>query len=343
MGKTVLITGGAGFIGSNLVRYLFENYPGDQIIVLDALTYAGNLDNIPEEIRSDTRFTFWYGNIKNGQLVNELVSQSDVVIHFAAETHVARSIFDNTIFFETDVLGTQVVANAALRSVESMERFIHISTSEVYGTAAKVPMSEEHPLNPTNPYASAKTGADRLVNSYWLTYEIPAIIIRPFNTYGPNQHLEKVIPRFITSALMDESLTVHGSGQNTRDWLFVDDLCQALDLVMHADLATVKGKVINFGTGVDTSVHAIAKTILDKLGKSRSLLTFSQERPGQIRRHVSSTAKAWEALGWKAKTDLDHGLDQTIHWYQENPDWWRRLIWMRQVPIKLRDGTVILQ
>lgn len=342
MAKTILITGGAGFIGSNFVRYVFQNYPAYQIVVLDALTYAGNLDNIPESIRSDSRFTFWYGNIRNGQLVNDLVSHSDVIVHFAAESHVARSIFDNAIFFETDVLGTQVVANAAVRSYESVERFIHISTSEVYGTAAQVPMSEEHPLNPTNPYASAKTGADRLVNSYWLTYDVPAIIVRPFNTYGPNQHLEKVIPRFITSTLLDEPLTIHGSGENTRDWLYVNDLCQALDIVMHTDLAKVKGQVINLGTGVDTSVNDIAKMVLDKLGKPTSSMTYMSDRPGQIQRHISSTAKAWKVLGWKAVTDLDHGLDKTIQWYKENPDWWRKLLWMRQVPIKLKDGGIYL-
>jgi len=215
--KTILVTGGAGFIGSNFVRYLFEAYPDLHITVLDALTYAGNMDSIPENIRNDARFDFWYGNVRNGELVNKLVPESDVVIHFAAESHVARSIFDNTVFFETDVLGTQVVANAVLRHVDSVERFIHISTSEVYGTALQIPMTEEHPLNPCTPYASAKTGADRLVYSYWVTYKIPAIIVRPFNTYGPNQHLEKVIPRFITSALQDEPLTIHGSGQNTRD------------------------------------------------------------------------------------------------------------------------------
>lgn len=342
MAKKVLITGGAGFIGSNFLRYVFRNYPGYQIVVLDALTYAGNLDNIPEDIRSDTRFTFWYGNIRNGQLVNDLVSQADVIVHFAAESHVARSIFDNAIFFETDVLGTQVVANAVVRSYESVERFIHISTSEVYGTATQVPMSEEHPLNPTNPYASAKTGADRLVNAYWLTYDIPAVIIRPFNTYGPNQHLEKVIPRFITSTLLDEPLTIHGDGENTRDWLYVNDLCQALDLVMHTDLARVKGQVINLGTGVDTSVNDIAKMVLDKLGKSTSSMTYMSDRPGQIQRHIASTAKAREVLGWKAVTDLDHGLDKTIQWYKDNPEWWRRLLWMKQVPIKLKDGKTYL-
>jgi len=338
--KTILITGGAGFMGSNFVRYLFENYPDYHITVLDALTYAGNVENIPESIKNDTRFTFWYGNVRNGELVNELVSKSDMVVHFAAESHVARSIFDNAIFFETDVLGTQVLANAVLKYGESVERFIHISTSEVYGTALEIPMTEEHPLNPASPYASAKVGADRLVYSYWVTYDIPAIIIRPFNNYGPNQHLEKVIPRFITSALRDEPLTVHGSGENTRDWIYVEDLCQALDRVMHTSLDKVKGQAINIGTGKDVAIKEIAEIVVDKLGKPKSLITHTVDRYGQVMKHVSSTDKALAVLGWKAETDFNRGITKTIAWYQQNIDWWQKLLWMRHVPMKTKDGKV---
>ena len=338
--KAILITGGAGFIGSNFVRYLFENYPSYHITVLDALTYAGNVENIPESIKNDSRFTFWYGNVRNGELVNELVSKSDVIIHFAAESHVARSIFDNAIFFETDVLGTQVVANAVLKNQDSVERFIHISTSEVYGTALETPMPEEHPLNPASPYASAKAGADRLVYSYWVTYDIPAIIIRPFNNYGPNQHLEKVIPRFITSALLDEPLTVHGSGENTRDWIYVEDLCQALDRVMHTGLDKVKGQVINIGTGRDIAIKAIAEIVLDKLGKPKSLITHTTDRYGQVMKHVSSADKAFQLLGWKAETNFGEGITKTITWYEQNRDWWEKLLWMRHVPMKTKDGKV---
>lgn len=338
--REILVTGGAGFIGSNFVRYLFDNYPDYQITVIDALTYAGNIDNIAEEIKNDSRFSFWYGNVRNGELIDDLVSKADVVVHFAAESHVARSIFDNTIFFKTDVLGTQVVANAVLKNYESVERFIHISTSEVYGTASETPMSEEHPLNPTTPYAAAKAGADRLVYSYWVTYDIPAIIIRPFNNYGPNQHLEKVIPRFITSALLDESLTVHGSGQSTRDWVYVGDVCQALDRVMHIGLDKVKGQAINIGTGKDTAISAIADMVLTKLDKPQSLITHMGDRPGQVDRHISSTDKALNIMGWKAETDFDRGLTQTIDWYRQNRDWWQKLLWMRHVPIKTKDGKV---
>src|SRR4030067_192534 len=236
--KTILVTGGAGFIGSNLVKDLLRNYPDYKVVVLDALTYAGSLDNFPSEIRNNSHFDFWQGNVMNSEIVGELVDKADIVFHLAAESHVARSIYDNKKFYDTDVLGTQTVANAVLKY--GVERFIHISTSEVYGTALTVPMAEDHPLNPTSPYAAAKTGADRLVYSYWVTYDIPAVIIRPFNTYGPNQHLEKAIPRFITSAIMDEPLTIHGSGDNTRDWNYVEDVCRALDKAMHTSLVKVK-------------------------------------------------------------------------------------------------------
>ncbi len=335
--KTVLITGGMGFIGSNLIKFLFNNYDYE-IIVLDALTYAGNMGNIPDEIKKDSRFTFWYGNIKSAALVDELVAKSDVVVHLAAETHVSRSIYDNAVFFETDVLGTQTIANAVLK--HPVDRFIHVSTSEVYGTALRVPMDEEHPLNPTTPYASAKVGGDRLVYSYWNTYGIPAIILRPFNQYGANQHLEKVIPRFITSALLDEPLTIHGSGEYTRDWTYVEDMCQALDKIIHSDIDIIKGQVINIGMGRDISIREVASIILDLMGKPKELLTYGSDRPGQVDRHIASTDKAFQLLGWKAETNFEDGIIKAIKWYTENRDWWRSLLWMRQVLTKSKDGKI---
>jgi dTDP-glucose 4,6-dehydratase len=339
MRRTILVTGGAGFIGSSFVRYLLENYNDYAVIVLDALTYAGNGDNFANGIARCPRFTFWYGNVRNPEIVNELVGKADAIVHFAAESHVARSIFDNAVFYETDVLGTHVVANAMVKH-PNVERFIHISTSEVYGSAVEEPMTEDHPLNPMSPYASAKAGADRLVYSYWATYGIPAVIIRPFNTYGPRQHLEKAIPRFITSALSEEPLTIHGAGDSARDWVYVSDLCQGIDRALHADLATVKGQVINLGTGRDTTVLEIARMIVDKMGKSRALLTSIGDRPGQVERHIAGTDRARRLLGWEATTSLEEGLDRTIEWYSANPDWWRRLVWMRSVPIKTVRGQV---
>jgi len=308
--------------------------------VLDALTYAGNIENIPENIQNDKRFSFWYGNIKNSGLVGELVSKVDTVVHFAAESHVARSIFDNTIFFETDVLGTQVIANAVLKYQDSIDRFVHISTSEVYGSSLTNPMTEDHPMNPPSPYAAAKAGADRLVYSYWATYNIPAIIIRPFNIYGPNQHLEKAVPRFITSALRDEPLTIHGSGENTRDWTYVTDLCIALDRVIQASSDKVKGQVFNIGSGRDVAIKRIANLIIEKLNKPKSLITNIGDRPGQVARHIAGTSKALETLGWKPTIEFDNGLDKTIEWYNRNSDWWSKKLWMRHVPIKTRDGNI---
>jgi dTDP-glucose 4,6-dehydratase len=332
----LLITGGAGFIGSALVRDLIERYPRYSIMVLDALTYAGSLDNFPETLRTNPNFRFCHGNVRNTALVEELVADADVVVHFAAETHVPRSLHDTVAFFETDVLGTQAVVASALK--RRVQRFIHISSSEVYGTADFIPMTEEHPLNPTPPYASAKAGADRLVYAYYVTYGLPCLILRPFNTYGPHQHLEKVIPRFITSALMGEPLTIHGDGSHSRDWLYVEDLCKAVDQAIHADLALFDGQAINLGTGIDTSILTIAELILDVLGKPRSLLTFAPDRPGQVLQHTASTEKAVRLLGWRAKTGLTDGIARAVHWYTDHPEWWGRHLWMRAVTITDAEG-----
>ena len=337
--RTILVTGGAGFIGSNFVDYLFRKYPNYHIIVLDALTYAGSPDNIAEDIKKSNRYEFWYGNVTNDDLVNQLVTRCDTVVHFAAESHVARSIFDNKIFYVTDVLGTQAVANAVVRN-KDIDRFIHISTSEVYGTAMSNPMTEDHLLNPLSPYASAKAGADRLVYSYYASYHIPACIVRPFNQYGPKQHLEKVIPRFITSALLGEPLTVHGTGYAKRDWLYVEDTCKRLDLIMHAPLEKIRGEAINLGSGFDLDVISIAEMVLDILGKPKDLITHIGDRPGQVAHHISSTSKAEDLLGIEPPRSFQSGLEQTIEWYTKNRPWWEKLLWMRHVPIMTESGKV---
>lgn len=337
--KKILVTGGAGFIGSNFVRYLLNKYPQYQVMVLDCLTYAGNPENFGNGVFENPRFSFWYGNVCNPDVVNTLVSQSDIVVHMAAETHVARSIYDNSLFFQTDVLGTQIVANAVLKN-PNVQMFVHISTSEVYGTALYDPMTEDHPLNPTTPYAAAKTGADRLVYSYFVTYGIPAVIVRPFNNYGPYQHLEKVIPRFVTSALHDEPLTIHGDGKSSRDWLYVEDHCEALDKIIHADIGKIKGEGINLCTNTDINIETVAEIVLTKLGKTDKLLKRISERPGQVQRHVGSNAKALDLLGWSPRTSFEAGIDKTIQWYKDNPDWWHKLHWMKTVPIRTADGTI---
>ncbi len=336
--KTILVTGGAGFLGSNFVRYILAKYSDYNVIILDSLTYAGSIENLPKREIDDTRFSFWCGDVRNAELVNSLVSQSNIVLHFAAETHVTRSIYDNLKFFETDVLGTQVVTNSVLKYMDRIDRYIHISTSEVYGTALAEKMEEEHPLRPMSPYAAAKAGADRLVYSYWNTYGIPAVIVRPFNIYGPFQHLEKVIPRFITSCILDETLTVHGDGKAMRDWLYVEDLCGALDKLLHIDIDAIKGEEINIGSGRSYSIEDIAFKVVQKMGKPEKLIKYIGDRPGQVFRHTASIEKARRVLNWSPSTDFDKGTELSIKWYEENKDWWKKQLWMRAVPIITKMG-----
>ena len=336
--KTILITGGAGFIGSNFVRHLYRKYPDYRLLVVDALTYAGNVHNCPDGALGSKRYEFWYGDVRNGELMDTLVGQADIVVHMAAESHVTRSIYDNKLFFETDVLGTQAVANAVVKHRDHIDRFIHISTSEVYGTALTERMSEEHPLNPMSPYASAKCGADRLVYSYWATYNVPAVIVRPFNNYGPYQHLEKAVPRFIKSVLLRESLTVHGDGEAARDWLFVEDHCEALDALVHADISKIRGQVINIGTEQHRSVLEIAEAVLRAMGPCDSQVEFVGGRPGQVFRHTADASKLKALIDWKPKLSFEEGLDRTIAWYRDNEAWWRPQIWMRHIPIVTASG-----
>ena len=339
MNMRILITGGAGFIGTNLVRHLLNSHTGYDIVVLDALTYAGSLDNFPDSVKSHPRFTFRYGDVRNVGLVQDLVGRVDCVIHLAAETHVARSIYDDRNFFETDVLGTQAVAGAVLKNKEHIQRFIHMSTSEVYGTALSKPMTENHPLNPMSPYAAAKAGADRLVYSYWCTYDLPAVILRPFNQYGPYQHLEKVVPRFITSALLDEPLTIHGTGEARRDWLHVDDTCERISAVLNAPDEAVRGEVFNLGSGADLDILTIGEMILDMLEKPRALITHMEDRPGQVQHHISSTDKMETVLGLGAGRPFETGLEETVRWYASHQTWWERLLPMRRVAVVGKDGT----
>lgn len=338
--KTILVTGGAGFIGSNFVNYLYKKYPEYSIMILDALTYAGSVENFPIDINKndDHRLVFWYGNVRNGELVDSLVSQSQIIVHFAAETHVTRSIYDNYHFFETDVLGTQTIANSVVKYKNNIERFIHISSAEVYGTAKSKAMNEDHPLIPMSPYAAAKVGADRLVYSYWATYEIPSIIIRPFNTYGPSQHLEKAVPRFITSCLLNETIRIHGDGSASRDYVFVEDVCNAVDLLMHTDIKKIQGEVFNVASGIHRSILSIARDILKMMGKEDLQIIYVGERPGQVFRHTGDISKISRLFGWQPRVSWEDGLRKTIHWYRENQKWWEKQLWMRTIPIITKSG-----
>jgi dTDP-glucose 4,6-dehydratase len=318
--KRVLVTGGAGFISSAFIRHLLRATPYE-VVSLDALTYAGNLENL-RDVRSHERLSFVHGDIRDEDLVRSVVAGIDVIVNAAAESHVEKSIADGASeFVATNVEGTRVLLDA-IREVP-VERLILISSSEVYGTAEREPMDEEHPLNPRSPYAATKAGADRLAYSYCATYGLPIVIVRPFNNYGPNQHPEKVIPRFVLQALADEPLTVHGDGTATRDWLYVEDDAEAIQAVIEADLDLVVGEVINIATGIDVSVSDIADLVLDLTGKPASLKAHVEERPGQVHRHIGSTDKAERLLGWRAETSLEEGLRRTVAWYRDNQAWWR--------------------
>lgn len=338
--KTLLITGGAGFIGSAFTHYIFHKYPHYRIIVVDCLNYAGCVENLPVPIwhENNHRFAFWYGNVMNGNLMDTLVSQCNMVVHFAAESHVTRSIYDNSEFFHTDVIGTQTVANAVCKYKHRIERIIHISSAEVYGTALSETMDEDHPLNPMSPYAAAKAGADRLIYSYWTTYDIPAVILRPFNNFGPRQHLEKVIPRFITSTLLKEALRVHGDGRSARDFLYVEDHCEAIDLALHAPSGKVVGEVFNVGSGEHRSILSIAKDIISIMDPGNENLIHVGDRPGQVMRHTADTSKIRDVLGWKPSTGWNEGLQRSIDWYKGNQDWWKKQLWMREIPIISANG-----
>jgi dTDP-glucose 4,6-dehydratase len=321
--KRVLVTGGAGFISSNVIRHLLAATPYE-VVSLDALTYAGNLENLAD-VMSHERLSFVHGDIRDRELVRDIAAGVDVIVNAAAESHVEKSIEEGASeFVTTNVEGTQILLDA-IRAAP-VERLVLISSSEVYGTAEAAPMTEEHPLNPRSPYAATKAGADRLAYSYCVTYGLPIVILRPFNNYGPRQHPEKVIPRFVTSALADEPLTVHGDGHASRDWLYVDDDAEAIETVIEAPLESVVGEVLNIATGIDISVSEIADLVLETLGKPTSLKQHVPERPGQVDRHIGSTEKAARLVGWTAGTSFEEGLARTVAWYRENEAWWRAIL-----------------
>ena len=323
MTKRVLVTGGAGFISSNFIRHLLARTPWE-VVSLDALTYAGNVENLAD-VMSHERLSFVHGDIRDADLVRDVVANVDVIVNAAAESHVEKSIRDGgSEFVRTNVQGTQILLDAIREA--PVERFILISSSEVYGTAESDPMDERHPLNPRSPYAATKAGADRLAYSYFVTYGLPIVIVRPFNNYGPRQHPEKVIPRFITQALQDEPLTVHGDGHASRDWLYVDDDAEAIEAIVDSPLEAVAGEVLNVATGIDITVNEIADKVLDALGKPRSLKQHVEERPGQVDRHIGSTEKVRRLTGWRARTSFDEGLARTVAWYRENEVWWRGIL-----------------
>lgn len=321
--RRILVAGGAGFIGSNFVRHLLagKDY---RVRVLDKLTYAGNLDNFPPELWKSRRFEFVRGDICDRGAVRDALRGMDAVVNFAAQTHIDRSVDDVRPFVQADFVGTSVLLEEFRR--EPRERFVQVSTCEVYGSARDGAMAEDHPLMPQSPYAATKAGADRLCHSYAATYDLPVVILRPFNQYGPNQYPEKVIPFFVVQALRDRPLFVYGTGRNTRDWTYVPEFCQAVRKVIEAPRSRVAGQVVNVGSGVEASSLDIATAVLDRLGKPRSLVRRTRDRPGHVQRLVCDTGKARRLLNWRARVPFQIGLKKTIDWYLENPTWWGKIM-----------------
>jgi dTDP-glucose 4,6-dehydratase len=311
----LLITGGAGFIGSNFAHYILNKHPDYQVINLDALTYAGSLENL-KEVMDNPRHKFVHGRIENGKLVDELMGGVDVVINFAAESHVDRSILDPQVFIQTNVIGTQVLLHAALRHKPKL--FYQISTDEVYGALeldSKDKFTEESPLGPNSPYAASKASADLLVRAYHRTYGLPVIISRCSNNYGPRQHSEKFIPTVILNALQDKPIPIYGDGRYVRDWIHVLDHCRAIDLTLHHGKV---GKVYNVGGDNEWANINLARKILKIMGKPKELLQFVTDRPGHDRRYALDSTKLERELGWKLEIPFTEGLAETVQWYQGN-------------------------
>ncbi len=316
----ILVTGGAGFIGSNFIQYLLEAYEDIDVINLDKLTYAGNLDNL-KSIERDPRYSFFHGDIGSKQVLMDLLSSKpvDAIVNFAAETHVDRSITKPDEFLKTDIFGAFSLLEA-VRQYE-IKTFVQISTDEVYGPAYGDHMTEASPLNPSSPYSASKGGADLLCRAYFTTYQAPVKIVRMANNYGPYQYPEKLIPLFITNAMNDQPLPLYGDGSQVREWLYVEDACRAIDLVLNKG---EPGEVYNIGGHSEEKNIDIAKAIVTQLKKPEDLITFIDDRPGHDARYAIDCSKL-NALGWKPTVDVETGLAQTVNWYKKNKEWWQKL------------------
>lgn len=319
----LLVTGGAGFIGSNFVRYMVKKYPEYHIVNVDLLTYAGNLENL-KEVENASNYTFAKGDIADRSFINNLFDeyQFDYVLNFAAESHVDRSITNPEIFVQTNIQGTQVLLDASKNA--GVTKYLQVSTDEVYGTLGDTGyFTEETPLAANSPYSASKAGADLLVRAYHETFGLPVNITRCSNNYGPFHFPEKLIPLMISNALNDKPLPVYGDGLNVRDWLHVEDHCQAIDLVLHNGK---NGEVYNVGGNNERTNIEIVKTILQHLNKPESLIKYVADRLGHDRRYAIDATKLRTELGWQPKYNFDTGIKQTIQWYLENKEWWERII-----------------
>ncbi|MDM5330268.1 dTDP-glucose 4,6-dehydratase [Neobacillus sp. CF12] len=319
----LLVTGGAGFIGSNFVRYMVNKYPEYTIVNLDLLTYAGNLENL-KDIENAPNYKFVRGDIADREFINGLFQEEkfDYVLNFAAESHVDRSITDPGIFVQTNIQGTLALLDAA--KTFGVTKYLQVSTDEVYGTLGETGyFTEETPLAANSPYSASKAGSDLLVRAYHETFGLPVNITRCSNNYGPYHFPEKLIPLMIINALNDKELPIYGDGLNIRDWLHVEDHCQAIDLVLHKGR---NGEVYNVGGNNERTNIEIVKTILKHLNKPESLMKFVTDRPGHDRRYAIDATKLRTELGWSPKYNFDTGIEQTINWYLNNREWWENII-----------------
>ncbi len=318
--KKMLITGGAGFIGSNFVRYVLDKHADYEIVNLDALTYCGNLENL-SGIEDNPNYTFCKGDITDKELVLEITADVDYIVNFAAESHVDRSIEDPEIFIKSNVLGTQVLLDAAKE--HGVQKYLQVSTDEVYGSLGKTGyFREDTPLAPNSPYSASKASADLMVRAYNKTFDLPVNITRCSNNYGPYQFPEKLIPLMISNALEDKPLPVYGDGMNVRDWLHVYDHCSAIDLVLHKGKI---GEIYNIGGNNEKKNIEIVKLILQNLNKPESLINFVTDRLGHDRRYAIDSTKIQSELGWKPKYTFETGIAETIKWYLDNRKWWERI------------------
>jgi dTDP-glucose 4,6-dehydratase len=316
----IFVTGGCGFIGSNFVKHILKKYPDYEIVNMDALTYAGNPENL-RDIREDKRYRFVHGRIEDKKLIVNAFGDADYIVNFAAETHVDRSIRNSSPFLTTNILGTHTLLEAA-RTVP-IKKFVHISTDEVYGAlGSKGKFTEKKMLAPNSPYSASKASADLLIRAYYETYKLPAVIVRPSNNYGYYQFPEKFIPLMITNLLMKKPIPIYGKGKNVRDWCFVEDTCAAIESVMHNGKA---GEVYNAGGNCEVENIELAKSILKIMGKSEKHIKFVKDRPGHDYRYALDNSKIKRELKWRPSVKIEEGLEMTIRWYKDNEWWWQPL------------------
>lgn len=321
MSMKILLTGGMGFMGSNMVRHLLTKYPDYHVVNVDKMTYAGNPENL-RDVENDKRYTFYQADIADEQRMDEIVGKEkpDVIVNYAAETHVDRSILDPKAFLMTDVIGTHSLLEAVRK--HDIGKFVQISTDEVFGSIAEGAFTEDSPFEPNSPYSAAKAGGDHLCRAYNVTYGTPVIVTHSCNFMGPYQYPEKLIPLFITNLMEGKKVPVYGKGLNVREWIYTEDHCNAVDTIMHKGEI---GEIYNIGTGNEMTNIDITKKILAHMGKGEEMMDFVQDRAGHDFRYAIDSSKLRNKLGWKSEVDFDDALERTVRWFQENEAWWKPL------------------